>query len=408
MVQGVHSWRLRVAPRPWQEEALWLWKADHRGVVSVVTGGGKTVFAQMCMLSFRDHHPDGKFLIVVPTTALLDQWYISLQEDLGVSEEQISSFSGEEKAKEPNVVNILVLNTARELAPSIAEEHETFLIVDECHRAGSPVNARALRGTQQAVLGLSATPEREYDEGFEQYVAPALGDIIFEYGYAQAFKEGVISPFELINVRVELLADEHQRYDNLSQRVAKAMQGSKEAHGLDVSERLKRLLQQRAAVSASATMRIPVAAKLAENHRGQRTLIFHERVDQADKLKDVLAERGHRVTVYHSKIAPVVRRDNLRLYRHGMFDVLISCRALDEGMNVPETVVSIVASSTASTRQRIQRLGRVLRPAPGKDEATVYTIYATDQEERRLIREAQSLKEITRVRWVQGSTGGRR
>jgi superfamily II DNA or RNA helicase len=405
MVQGVHSWHLRVAPRPWQEEALRLWKADSRGVVSVVTGGGKTVFAQMCMLAFRDEHPDGKFVIVVPTTALLDQWFISLQEDLGVPEEHISSFSGEEKAKEPNIVNILVLNTARELAPWIAEEHETFLIVDECHRAGSPVNAKALRGAHQAVLGLSATPEREYDEGFEQYVVPALGDIIFEYDYAQAFKEGVISPFELINVRVDLLADERQRYDKLSQRVAREIQRSETASLF--SERLRRLLQQRAAVSALATMRIPVAAKLAESHRGQRTLIFHERVDQADTLRNVLAERGHRVTVYHSKIAPVVRRDNLRLYRHGMFDVLISCRALDEGMNVPETVVSIIASSTASTRQRIQRLGRVLRPAPGKSEATVYTIYATDQEERRLLREAQSFKEITQVEWVQASAGGR-
>jgi superfamily II DNA or RNA helicase len=298
-----------------------------------------------------------------------------------------------------------VINTARELAPSIAEEHETFLIVDECHRAGSPVNAKAIRGPHQAVLGLSATPEREYDEGFEQYVAPALGDIIFEYDYAQAFKEGVISPFELINVQVDLLADERQQYDKLSQRVAREMQRSETAS--PYSERLRRLLQQRAAVSALATMRIPVAAKLAENHRGQRTLIFHERVDQADTLKNVLAERGHRVTVYHSKIAPVVRRDNLRLYRHGMFDVLISCRALDEGMNVPETVVSIIASSTASTRQRIQRLGRVLRPAPGKSAATVYTIYATDQEERRLLREAQSFKEITHVEWVQASAGGR-
>ncbi|CAA9382998.1 MAG: hypothetical protein AVDCRST_MAG93-9300, partial [uncultured Chloroflexia bacterium] len=166
--------------------------------------------------------------------------------------------------------------------------------------------------------------------------------------------------------------------------------------------------QQRAAVSASATMRVPVAAKLAEVHRGQRTLIFHERIDKAELLLDVLSKRGHRVTAYHSGIAPIVRRDNLRLYRRGMFDVLISCRALDEGMNVPETVVSIIASSTASVRQRIQRLGRVLRPAPGKSSATVYTVYATDQEERRLLSEAESLDEVTQVRWVQGSSGGGR
>jgi superfamily II DNA or RNA helicase len=103
--------------------------------------------------------------------------------------------------------------------------------------------------------------------------------------------------------------------------------------------------------------------------------------------------------VYHSRIGHVVRRENLRLFRRGVFDVLVCCRALDEGMNVPEASVAIVASSTASTRQRIQRLGRVLRPAPGKTSATIYTLYATSQERERLIREERSVTEYATVRW---------
>lgn len=70
-----------------------------------------------------------------------------------------------------------------------------------------------------------------------------------------------------------------------------------------------------------------------------------------------------------------LRRDNLRLYRRGVFDTLVTCRALDEGTNVPETSVAIIAASTASIRQRIQRLGRVLRRAPGKEKATVSIPY---------------------------------
>ena len=99
----------------------------------------------------------------------------------------------------------------------------------------------------------------------------------------------------------------------------------------------------------------------------------------------------------------MIRRDNLRLYRQGIFDVLVSCRALDEGMNVPETAVAIVASSTASYRQRIQRLGRVLRPAPGKRMASIYTIYATNQEEERLKEEAAGLQNAEAVQWFRGS-----
>jgi superfamily II DNA or RNA helicase len=61
-----------------------------------------------------------------------------------------------------------------------------------------------------------------------------------------------------------------------------------------------------------------------------------------------------------------------------------------------------MASSTASHRQRIQRLGRILRPSKGKVEATVYTLYATDEERDRLLLEAQGLSEISSVTWLEG------
>jgi superfamily II DNA or RNA helicase len=162
-------------------------------------------------------------------------------------------------------------------------------------------------------------------------------------------------------------------------------------------------LQKRAGVSAQARMRIPVAVKIVEEHRGVRTIIFHERVSAAATLYKILKERNHSVTIYHSQIAPDWRRDNLRLFRQGMFDVLVSCRALDEGMNVPETAVAIIASSTASHRQRIQRLGRVLRPSRGKDKAVIYTLFATEQEKKRLNAEESRLEGVASVLWATGT-----
>ena len=88
------------------------------------------------------------------------------------------------------------------------------------------------------------------------------------------------------------------------------------------------------------------------------------------------------------------------MYRRGLFDVMVSCRSLDEGTNVPETTVAIVASSTSSHRQRIQRLGRVLRPAPDKTGATVLTIYATPTEGKRLREESEKLSGIALTTWV--------
>lgn len=347
---------------------------------------------------FRETYPTGRILIIVPTTALLDQWVVSLGEDLGIPAEMIACYSADEKPQKPSEINVIVINSARHLSEALSQGNPTMLIVDECHRAGSAENAKALRGAYVATLGLSATPEREYDDGFVTFVKAALGEIIYEYGYVEAAKDGVISPFALHNVHVDMLADEQASYDRLSRRIA--AERRKIAKGSGSEETIKRFLQRRAAVLATATMRIPVSVKLAEKHSGQRTIVFHERVDAANKLFQILKERNRSVTIYHAGIAPVLRRDNLRLYRRGVFDILVCCRALDEGINVPETAVAILASSTASLRQRVQRLGRVLRPSKGKEFADIYTIYASASEETRLREEAVSFGEICKVSWL--------
>ena len=71
-----------------------------------------------------------------------------------------------------------------------------------------------------------------------------------------------------------------------------------------------------------------------------------------------------------------------------------------EGMNVPEVEIAVIAGATATQRQRIQRLGRVLRPADNKRKAIVYTLYSTEVEEERLLQESRHLDGIASVRWV--------
>lgn len=397
------AWALRYHPRDWQREALAKWLLENRGIVEVVTGGGKTVFAQMCLLEFFKERPGAQALIIVPTVSLLDQWWVALQEEMGASHEEIGLLSGTDKIKGNERIIIAVINTARNFTEVFSKDKEIFLIVDECHRAGSPSNAKALQGDLTATLGLSATPEREYDEGFEDLIAPRLGPIIYQYTYIDAARDGVISQFSLTNVRVDLLPDEEEKYRKYTRAIALALRNG---HSVDSGdERLKRLLRQRAAVAANATARIPVAVKLIETHKGERAVIFHERIEAANHILSILRARGHRATVYHAEIGPAIRRDNLRLFRKGLFDVLVCCRSLDEGINVPEASVAVIASSTASHRQRIQRLGRILRTAKGKDHASVYTIFATDEERRRLEKEEDRLEGITAVKWQQGQTG---
>jgi superfamily II DNA or RNA helicase len=90
----------------------------------------------------------------------------------------------------------------------------------------------------------------------------------------------------------------------------------------------------------------------------------------------------------------------LRAYREGASEVLVTCRALDEGFNVPETEIGIIAASTATDRQRIQRLGRIVRPSEGKERAMIYTLVATEPEISRLRREEERLGGIATVNWV--------
>ena len=392
---------LKFLPREWQVRALDRWKPERRGIVQVVTGGGKTVFAQMCLQVFFEEIKNGQALIIVPSVSLLDQWWIALQEESGVSRDDIGVLSGQETCQGDEPIIISVINSARSFTKAFSKDRTLFLIVDECHRAGSPANANALLGEFVATLGLSATPEREYDNGFEAYIAPRLGPIIHEYTYVDASRDGVISPFSLTNVRVDMLPDEEEKYRKYSRSIASVRRA-----GLsdDAEDKLKRLLQLRAAVSANATRRIPVAVKLVEFHKGERAVVFHERIEAANQILSLLKSRGHRATIYHAEIGPAARRDNLRLFRKGLFDVLVCCRALDEGINVPQASVGIVASSTASHRQRIQRLGRILRRAMGKEMASVYTIFATAEEQKRLEKEEADLEGITSVSWYQGRT----
>ena len=67
--------------REWQEKAFPLWWAKKRGIIKVVTGGGKTFFAIHCLKQYLEDDPKKDILIVVPSIALLDQWYESLSQE---------------------------------------------------------------------------------------------------------------------------------------------------------------------------------------------------------------------------------------------------------------------------------------------------------------------------------------
>jgi superfamily II DNA or RNA helicase len=110
-------------------------------------------------------------------------------------------------------------------------------------------------------------------------------------------------------------------------------------------------------------------------------------------ISEILFKRGHSVALYHSQLGGDSRRENLKQFKKGMIEILVCCRALDEGVDIPESEVAIIAASTSSNRQRIQRVGRVIRLHGSKDIAKIFTIYITQKELEKLVEEAKKAME---------------
>jgi superfamily II DNA or RNA helicase len=368
----------------------WL-SQNKRGIAQVVTGGGKTIFAGLCAQEFLKSSNASNIFILVPTVALADQWRDSLIQEFNYESSTIAVFGGGKRPPMFLRFNVMVANTARRLLPTVSDQRKSnaFLIVDECHRFGSVQNAKSLEGAWAATLGLSATPEREHDEYFEEVIAPKLGPIFYTYEYMEAGKDEVIVPFDLVNIQVPMTSDEQSEYDALSKKVGFLF--GKLQSGLDVQAAFQSALIARARVSNNASLRVPVAVRVLDQHRRERSIVFHESISEAEHICRMLGKRGHRVATYHSKHSQDVRDQNLTLFKRGTIDTLITCRALDEGVNIPEARVAVIASSTSSLRQRIQRLGRVLRPFPGKTSATIYTLFCTESERERLLQEEKRI-----------------
>lgn len=375
--------------RRWQTIALERWtESRNRGIVSVVTGGGKTIFALACIDTLKPFTT----LIVVPTAALLDQWWEESAAFFGLPLEEINIVTANRRVR-AGTINISVINTASELAAK-GKLPPCFLIVDECHKAASEAFRKVFNIETIASLGLSATPERQYDDGLNQILIPSLGPVIYEYGYPEAKRDGVIVPFVLKNVVFELEDERQAQYDKLTKAIAKSIA----TEGIEARRSIS-LLLKRARLLNLSERRIVLALRLVAANRGKRALVFHEDIEACEAIAHVL--KAHEVPsgVYHSRLPLKVRAQMLSDYRTGKIQVLVTCRALDEGFNVPETELGIIAASTATRRQRIQRLGRILRPASNKSNAIVYTLVATGPEIQRLKDEEQELDGIAEVTW---------
>ena len=383
--------------REWQAKAFPLWWAKKRGIVKVVTGGGKTVFAIHCLTKYLEENKDHSIFIVVPSIALLDQWYEGLQKDF--NEKEIALNGGGEHLEKLSRINISTIDSVKNIIQQF-DASKTLLIVDECHKIGTEKRGEVLSNSWHATLGLSATPERDYDDNFYIIIRKILGDIIFDYDYIDAREDEVIVNFKLLYAYAAMTPDEEEKYKKFTKSIQRR---AATIGGNDMNDYpLKMLIFNRARMVKNSKNRIPFGIELLQKHKRDSWIVFTENKKQAKEFNKIINTKGYKSAIYNTDLDNAEREENLNNFKNGNLNVLVSCTALDEGFDMPEADGAMILSASSSKRQRIQRMGRVLRITANKQNALIVTVYSSKTEFDKLREESNRYKlEGVPVRWQQ-------
>ena len=159
----------KVTHQPYEDQ-------EYRGIISAVTGAGKTIMAVECIWVWLQENPLGRVTIMVPTRALQRQWRKELQ--TAFPNMRIGVIGGGKSDYQQ--ISIATMNTAIKGLPENKDSGPHMMVIDECHNIGSEQRRYAvLHNDHTAILGLSATPFRE-DSGLT-VVGRLCGPVVYEY-----------------------------------------------------------------------------------------------------------------------------------------------------------------------------------------------------------------------------------
>ncbi len=367
------EWRLSrpLIPRPHQQQAFDAWKkAACRGIAVLPTGAGKTVLAVMAIA-----HLQRPTLVLVPTIDLLQQWATVLEGFFGIP---IGMLGGGERDIQPLTVSTY---DSAVLQMEFIGNRFGFLVADECHHLPGPVyRMAAALSLAPFRLGLSATPESDPERDNVMY--DLLGEVVCRVHIGDLEGE-FLSPYVTRQLPVPLDADEAAEYqlnrkiytDFLRANAITFRRNSDWGRFLGLCARSaegKRVLnafftQRRIARGGRAKVRL--VWELMARHAGERMIIF-----TADNASAYQLGREFCLPVITHHTVVRERKEMLDFFREGRYPVLVTSKVLNEGVDVPAAGVGIVLSGSASVREHVQRLGRILRPAPGKEQAILYEL----------------------------------
>jgi superfamily II DNA or RNA helicase len=367
-----------------QEKAVNAWFENNgRGILSIATGGGKTLTALIAATLVANKEKSLLVVIAVPTIALINQWADDVK-DFCIEPLNSQIYPKDQLGK---VVNgcvrrlrfgasqcEVIIATHEGLKSDrflkLLEKAETnttlMLIGDEVHNLGSIGFQNAAPNIFRYRLGLSATFERQFDDDGTQFLLDYFGKVVFNFDLKDAIGVCLV-PFNYYVHLVPLNENEEDEWSELTYEIKRLSYAVDLPDGANEKERWKTLCLKRRRIVESAEGKILALAKNLPDNKDniKRTLIFctDKYPEQLTSVNELLINRYvnfHQITAEETSNKKLLKTiinefdlDNLQ--------VLTSKRVLDEGFNIPQTETAYLLASNTVKRQWIQRLGRVLR-----------------------------------------------
>jgi superfamily II DNA or RNA helicase len=357
---------------PHQSGALEAWsQSGMRGVVVLPTGTGKTHLANLCIQ--KAERPS---LVITPTIDLMNQWYDELSLCFGVDVGLVGGGYHE--------VRPLTVTTYDSAYQQMERFGNRFglVVFDECHHLPGPTYGQAaICSIAPFRLGLTATPERA--DQAHQHLDYLIGPIVYRREITE-LRGNFLADYRVETLYVNLTEDERFRYEAARENYRTFLRENGidlrqpgawgrfvyAAHSSPVGKQAYLAYREQRALALAAPGKLRLLSRLLDRHNGDRILIFTH--DNATVYK-IAREYLVPVITHQTKIKE--RREILRRFNSGEYPIVATSRVLNEGVNVPEANVAIILSGSASVREHVQRLGRILRKA-GDKQALLYEVVA--------------------------------
>lgn len=342
--------------RPDQNEALQSWMETQTGVIVMPTGTGKTEVAlhAMCRVS-------SSVLVVSPVRDLMYQWHDRILKATGVDAGIIG-----DGVHRVSPVSVTTYDSAAIHMPRLGNQFE-FIIFDECHHLPGPMRQDAARMSAAPFrLGLTATPQR--CDGGHSLLDELIGPRVYTQGIKSA-RGNTLADYDIFRIAVHLTNEERRRYEALGKVVRDYMIERRQTEPL---YDWQNLCKDSGCNPAARTAMIAFHAKRSIEDRAEEKLRIIEDLFRLHAGEPVIVFAGSNAMARDVSLRFLIpcllshcrkreRQEILLGLKEGRYPALVANRVLDEGVDLPEVNVAIVIGGGSSTRQALQRLGRVLR-----------------------------------------------